>query len=201
MSPAPPSKQPLRLHANVPNLLSLSRIPLGGLFWAALALGPGQAYYPFGVLAAAAVTDVLDGYIARRRHGSNPPGEGAWLDPLCDKAFVALVLVALYFQRHVPLRLMAMVMAREIVQLPIAVFYRASPTLRSWLHYDFRASAFGKAATMAQFLVVCALILNHPSAQPLAVLAFGLGLVAVADYIRRAITLGRRRKRMEERGS
>jgi len=197
MSPASPRER-LEQVLTVPNLLSLSRIPLGGLFWLALAQGPARAVYPFGVLALAAVTDVLDGYLARRKHGGNPPGVGAWLDPICDKLFVAAVIAALWVQRRVPLTIIALIMARELLQLPMAVLYRASVTLRRWLHYDFRASGPGKAATVAQFLAVSALILNHRFAEPLAVLAFGLGLVALVDYIRRAISMGRRRLPTEE---
>src|SRR4051812_33114252 len=105
-----PSREQILLA--LPNLLSLTRLPLGGLFW--LALGPTarQSLWAFGVMAAAAVTDVLDGHLARRNaaraaaaRGAPPSdnddedaaapgtgGMGAWLDPICDKLFVALVL-------------------------------------------------------------------------------------------------------------
>jgi cardiolipin synthase len=183
----------------LPNVLSLSRIPLGGVFWVALARGPAQAGWPFGVLAAAAATDVLDGYIARRRYGAHPTGVGSWLDPICDKLFVGAVLAALYAQRRAPLPLLALILTRELLQLPMALIYRTSATLRRWLRYDFRASLLGKAATVAQFLAVSALILDHPSARPLAELAFMLGVLALADYVRRAVVIGRRRLHTEER--
>jgi len=203
MSPAGPREPFFKQLLTVPNLLSLSRIPLGGLFWSALATGPSSAVYPFAVLAAAAATDVLDGYLARRKHGANPPGAGAWLDPICDKLFVGAVIGALYVQRHVPLGLLALILTREILQLPMGLVYRVIPTLRSWLRYDFRASGLGKAATVAQFLAVSALILDerfeHRFAYPMAILAFALGLIALADYIRRAIAMGRRRIHTEER--
>jgi phosphatidylglycerophosphate synthase len=193
MSPA--GSTPL---VTLPNLLSLSRIPLGGLFWGALARGPDHALLPFAVLLAAAVTDVLDGWVARRRHGSNPPGADAWLDPICDKLFVGAVLAAIYFQRRPPLILLACIVARELVQLPMAVLYRASLTLRRWLRYDFRASLLGKAATVAQFGAVAALILNQPAAWPLALTALALGMLALADYIRRAVVISRRRAHAEQ---
>src|ERR1700749_5136055 len=107
MSPAPRERL-----VTLPNALSLARLPLGGLFWAALARGPQHAELPFAVLAAAAVTDVLDGWIARRR-GTDPAGMGSWLDPICDKLFVGAVIVALYVERHTPLVLLALVVARE----------------------------------------------------------------------------------------
>lgn len=175
----------------LPNVLSLARVPLGGLFWAALSAGPAHAELPFGVLAAAATTDVLDGYFARRS-GADPSGTGSWLDPICDKLFVGAVLAALYFQRRVPLGLLALIVSRELLQLPMALVYRTSATLRRWLQYDFRASWLGKAATVTQFLAVSALIIDHAIAWRLAIAAFAVGLLALGDYIRRAVIIGKR---------
>jgi cardiolipin synthase len=187
MSPAAPQNRLFTL----PNVLSLARIPLGGAFWFTLGRGAEYPELPFGVLAAAAATDVLDGHLARRS-GADPAGTGSWLDPICDKVFVGAVLAALYFQRGVPLGLLALIVTRELLQLPMVVIYRAIPTLRRWLQYDFRASLLGKAATVAQFLAVSALILSHALAWRLAILAFALGVVALGDYVRRAIIIGKR---------
>jgi cardiolipin synthase len=182
----------------LPNLLSLSRLPLGGLFWVALGRGAGHAELPFCVLATAAATDVLDGWVARRR-GLDPAGMGSWLDPICDKLFVGSVLAAIYVERRAPLSLLALIATRELLQLPMALVYRTSVTLRRWLRYDFRASLLGKGATVAQFLAVSALILDAAVAWWLAALAFALGLLALADYIRRAIVIGKRHPPTQER--
>jgi cardiolipin synthase len=177
----------------LPNLLSLARLPLGWLFWLALGPVPAHPERALGVLAAAAVTDVLDGHMARRR-GTDVSGAGSWLDPICDKLFMAAVLGGLHFERGVPLGVLALIVARELLQLPMVVVYRASPTLRRWLRYDFRASLLGKAATVAQFLAIGALMLGRP-ARALAYLAFVLGVAALADYVRRAVAIGRARLR------
>jgi phosphatidylglycerophosphate synthase len=189
----------------VPNLLSLARVPLGGLFW--LAIGPrGEvSYAAFAIMAVAALTDVLDGYLARREAArqaggvdaliGSGGGTGAWLDPICDKLFVASVLGAIVVRRQPPIGLVLLIVTRELVQLPIGVVYRFLPTLRSWLRYDFRASPLGKAATVAQFAAIAALMLAHPWFRLFAFLSFGLGLAAVVDYFRRAIAMGRARLR------
>lgn len=204
MSPAPDNRL-----MTLPNVLSMARIPLGGLFWVALGQGPRSAgpsamawAAPFGVLAAAAATDVLDGWVARRR-GIDPAGAGSWLDPICDKLFIGAVLVALYVQRRVPLGVLALIVSRELLQLPMVVVYRASATLRRWLRYDFRASWLGKGATVVQFLAVSALIVGVDDlfAWRLAFLAFALGLLALGDYVRRAIVIGRRHLHEEEKKS
>src|SRR4051812_47929506 len=97
---------------SAPNLLSLSRVPLGAAFW--LALGPTAetSQWAFVVMAAAALTDVLDGHLARRRAargGESDGGTGAWLDPICDKAFVALVLSAIIVRRRPPMTLVLLI--------------------------------------------------------------------------------------------
>lgn len=194
MSESAPSKI-----TSLPNLLSLSRLPLGGVFWAtvgptATPLSSGMA---LGVMGLAAATDVLDGTIARRRGASNA-GMGSWLDPICDKLFVGAVLGALHFQRGVPFWLLAVIVARELIQLPMVVVYRVFPTLRHWLRYDFRASHLGKAATIIQFLAIGSLVMGWPTAYPLAWGAFGVGLVALADYVRRAVAIGKRRLNQPE---
>ena len=173
-------------------------MPLGGLFW--LALGPGarsttaHAVAALGVMGLAAVTDMLDGYLARRR-GDDLAGAGTWLDPVCDKLFVGAVLGALHFQRGVSLGLLALIVTRELLQLPMAVVYRVVPALHHWLKYDFRASALGKAATCAQFLAIAVLVIGVPDrpARAVAFLAFALGVTALADYVRRAIRIGQKR--------
>src|SRR4051794_36663310 len=110
MSPAPDNRL-----VTLPNVLSVTRIPLGGLFWVALARGSEQGAppmfaggAPLGVRAAAAAPDVLDGWVARRR-GVTPAGTGSWLDPICDKLFIGAVLAALYFQRRLPLGVLALI--------------------------------------------------------------------------------------------
>ena len=172
-----------------PNLLSLARLPLGMLFWIAMAAAPERALPALGVLAVAALTDVFDG-VAARRAGVDLAGVGSWLDPLCDKLFVGTVLAALYVERRVPLGLLALIVARELLQLPMSLVYRAVPTLRRWLRYDFRASPLGKAATISQFLAITALVAGVRARVPI-VLAFTLGIVALGDYVLRAVEIGR----------
>ncbi|HEU4533954.1 MAG TPA: CDP-alcohol phosphatidyltransferase family protein, partial [Polyangiaceae bacterium] len=68
--------------------MSLSRIGLGGALW----LVEPRPLPLLALMGAAALSDLLDGWMARRARGGAPPppggGRGAWLDPLCDKAFV-----------------------------------------------------------------------------------------------------------------
>ena len=176
---------------SLPNLLSLSRLPLGGLFWVTLGPTTTRAFLALGVMALAAATDVLDGAVARKR-GLATAGTGAWLDPFCDKMFVGAILATLLFKQGVPLTTIALIITRELLQLPLVLVYQFVPSLRHWLRYDFRASVLGKAATVTQFIAIAMLILGWP-ARPFAWAAFALGITALADYVRRAIAIGRQR--------
>ncbi|HEY2898970.1 MAG TPA: CDP-alcohol phosphatidyltransferase family protein [Polyangia bacterium] len=178
-------------------MLSLSRLPLGALFWLVTDAQPAHLWWPFAVLAAAAVTDVLDGMLARRRGVTS--GVGSWLDPICDKLFVAAVLGAIEYYRHPPLLLLGLIVGRELCQLPLSLIYRFVPVLRQWLHYDFHASGLGKAATVAQFMAVAALLVDSPGQWVAAWVAFGVGMLALGDYLRRAVMIGRRRLRGRRR--
>lgn len=190
---------------SVANMLSLSRLPLGALFALTLA-EPWSARWwpPFAVVAVAGLTDVLDGWFARRAlaretgQRGNPTGVGSWLDPICDKVFVAAVLGAIWFHVRPPLGWLALIVARELAQLPLSLIYVVVPPLRRWLRYDFRASPVGKAATVAQFAAIAALILRHPIAHALAIASFAIGMIALGDYVRRAVRIGRERMMVAE---
>jgi hypothetical protein len=71
----------------VSNLLSLSRIPLGVMF-----LLTSDAMVLAGVVFAGALTDLLDGFIARVSRTTSEVG--ILLDPFCDKIFVLLGVVS-----------------------------------------------------------------------------------------------------------
>jgi len=189
-----------------PNVLSLSRFPLGFVFaWALHRGGDGPALGAGLTLVAAGATDAIDGAWARRLalkrrdaagRGRAPfsPGRGSWLDPICDKLFVATVLVSLYLEGRAPLSWLALIGARELLQLPISVVYRALPFLRHWLRYDFTASVLGKLATIAQFFAVACLLVRPADGLWPARLAAFLGLVALGDYLLRAWRLGKKRR-------
>jgi len=182
------------------NLLSLSRLPLGAAFVWALNAGAGWGP-PLLVLLLAGASDALDGWVARRAaareigggDAGTPAGMGSWLDPICDKLFVSTVLGALWWQYRPPLGLLALILARELVQLPLSLVYVAVPSLRRWLRYDFRASLPGKAATILQFCAIVALIFRSRFTPVLAVAAFAMGMIALTDYVWRAVRMGRQR--------
>lgn len=149
----------------------------------------GRPIAGLAILALAAVSDILDGWLARRKPQRVAWGE--WLDPVCDKFFIIAVMAGLYLSRHPPLQTLLPILTREIAVLVLFLVHRLVPSLRS-IRYDYRAHFLGKAATAAQFLTATALLLAHPAARYLAALCAILGLLCAGVYARRGRTVARR---------
>lgn len=76
---------------NLPNILTLSRLALLPVLIALLYVGAVWAALILYIFAA--ITDFLDGYLARKMNAVS--AFGTFLDPISDKIFVALLLIAL----------------------------------------------------------------------------------------------------------
>jgi cardiolipin synthase (CMP-forming) len=164
--------------------LTLSRIPIAVAFW----LTYGVWRWSLALVVLAALTDAADGNVARwarRRTGDTRPSIGEWLDPVADKAFVIIVLGAIQAHDPVPWAVIGLIVARELVLIPLVTIYRLVSQRRRGKH-AFKAGALGKAATIAEFVAVAALIVRSSFIVPLAIIAAALGLIAVAHYILRA---------------
>ncbi|SEL45945.1 CDP-diacylglycerol--glycerol-3-phosphate 3-phosphatidyltransferase [Halomonas daqiaonensis] len=143
---------------NIPNLLTLARIVfiplLVVLFYLPFAWSTLLAAALFGL---AAVTDWLDGYLARRWDQSTP--FGAFLDPVADKLMVAVAL-ALLIERYeaIWLTLPALVIiGREIV----------ISALREWMaemgkRGQVAVSWIGKVKTTLQMIALLMLLAFTP---------------------------------------
>jgi cardiolipin synthase len=166
---------------------SLVRIPLGALFL----FVAGRWPLALGVLVAAGVSDVLDGWAARRYRapGDHARHRGDWLDPFCDKIFVAAVLTGIYIVHRPPPALLLLVVTRELLQGLSLIIYRLVPALRRGTPYNYRAHVLGKATTVAQFTTAAAFLIDHPLSRPLAVVSALLGVAAVLVYVNRARVL------------
>jgi cardiolipin synthase (CMP-forming) len=168
----------------VADYLSLTRIPLGLVFL----FVAGQRLLAMLVLALAAISDVLDGWVARRERAAAiaEPHTGDWLDPLCDKIFALAVVIGLLRAQHPPVGLVGLLLVREVLQVIAVTLMRFVPALhRVARDYNFRAHPIGKATTVAQFAAAGALVLNHPAAWPLASACALLGIASVAIYVHR----------------
>lgn len=171
-----------------PNLITLSRVPLAALVW----LRPADTVYIISLMALAGATDALDGWVERRGlrlkglGADSAPLAGRWLDPLCDKIFALSVIAAIVVTRRPPAYIIILITARESIQTLVTLGCRLVPALRARLSFDFRASLVGKAATIAQFCAITAMLADLHLQAPLALATGLLGTAAVALYVLRA---------------
>ncbi len=99
---------------NLPNSLTLLRIFLIPVFvWLYLEPTPERTLWAGLVFAAAAFTDFLDGYLARR--SGQITNLGKLLDPVADKLLVASGLILLVQVQQVSVWLALVLIARELI--------------------------------------------------------------------------------------
>ena len=104
----------------VPNMLTMSRVAMTPVLFGTLL---NQDYKSSMVLiAAAATTDFLDGYIARKYNQSSP--FGSFLDPFADKFFVVTVSVALFHTNLMPVAVFVPFVGRDLVLLGTSIYWR-----------------------------------------------------------------------------
>lgn len=164
--------------------LTLSRIPIAiGLLYAY-----GDARWAVALILLAALTDTLDGNLARalQRRGHTEPAIGGWLDPLMDKIFVIIVLAVIWI-RSGDMAVIALIGARELALVPLLAIYVARHRHDRASVRDLSADNLGKAATVAQFLAVAIAVGHPPWALVAAAITAVLGLAAVAHYLVREL--------------
>lgn len=168
---------------SVPGLLSLVRLPLAVAF-------PFAVHQPVAallILVASGLSDLLDGWYARRF--GQETTTGAILDPVLDKLFVAVVTLTLLISGRLSLHAALLLGARDIVQLPLVFLFIAHPAALANAKHggSVKANAFGKLVTVLQFATVAAALFRLVLAEPLAIAAGALGIVAGMTYWARSL--------------
>jgi len=180
----------MKPHLNLANSLTwlrIAAIPLMVLLF----FGLDQWARPAATLmfALAAVTDWLDGYVARRMGQTSP--FGAFLDPVADKLMIAVALVLIVQSDP---RMMTALLAIIIIGREIAI-----SALREWMaelgaRSQVAVSAFGKLKTIMQMIGVGAMLYERPAwglpvydiGMLLLTIAAGLTLWSMFVYLRAA---------------
>jgi phosphatidylglycerophosphate synthase len=148
-----------------PALLSLLRLPLAACFALAVRI-PSAA---LGILVLAGITDVLDGWVARRF--GLVTATGAALDGITDKVFAVGVALALL---------------------------ATNPHARARRVAYPKANVVGKVATVVQFLAIGSALFRAPGTSYLVMATAVVGAFAALSYWRRELgVLGRGRARLQ----
>jgi CDP-diacylglycerol--glycerol-3-phosphate 3-phosphatidyltransferase len=175
---------------NLPHALTLGRILLVPVLVVALTVEtPLGSTIAAVVFAIAAVTDGLDGYIARSRHSIT--NFGKVMDPVADKLMIAAALISLVSLERVAAGVAMVIIAREFAVSGLRIAAGQQGVV-------IPASGLGKLKTIVQVVAVLALIAaNDPDAawvQALVYLMVVITLASGADYFLNF------RRRLEEAG-
>ena len=122
----------------IPNILSFLRL-LGVPLFLWLVLVPEADGWAFAVLALSAVTDWLDGTIARATGQISRLGQ--LLDPLADRLYIASTLVALAIRAIIPWWLVVVLLGRDLVLAVVLALLKRRGITGLPVHF------LGKAAT------------------------------------------------------
>lgn len=168
---------PLRL-AQIPNALTITRFAAIPVFAVLLATAEGGHSWPAAILfAAAAATDQLDGWLARRWHVESRFGTVA--DPLADRLMIDTAVIGLYLHGRLPWPALVLVVARDLVL--VAGYKLVVPR-----GYELSVSFLGKAATWVLYASL-ALMLATTEGTTFPLVLFWIGLVlalaAAAGYV------------------
>ncbi len=154
--PSPPSETPQgRALLGLADALTLARLPLAVAFvvqpteWARLV-----------ALLLAGMTDLSDGWVARRWGGSRL---GAFLDPVADKIFVAAAFAVVLTSGVLTWWEIGLVLLRDILAT-LAFLY----TVATRRPASLPARAGGKAVTLLQLMTLFAFVLGSPYLRPVA---------------------------------
>jgi CDP-diacylglycerol--glycerol-3-phosphate 3-phosphatidyltransferase len=154
---------------NLPNVLTVGRIvACPAIFLLAMAPGVGARFWAFAVFVVAGLSDVWDGYLARRYDLVTDVGK--LLDPLADKLLLAATLIPFYLISHgrgeagllpwwgpLPLWVLLVIFGRELL---ITVF-RSFAVRRGVV---IAAGTAGKRKALLQALFSGGLLLWYPLA-------------------------------------
>jgi CDP-diacylglycerol---glycerol-3-phosphate 3-phosphatidyltransferase len=177
---------------NLPNLLTLVRIFLVPLLVAALVqqnfsihwgkkLLLANDFFALTVFLAAALTDLLDGYLARR--WKQVTTVGTLLDPVADKLLISAALVSLVQIRMLPGWLVILIISREFAVSGLRSIAAAEG-------YTIKAGELGKSKMVFQVIGVALVMLSTRWAalRPYALAAMWgvviFGLASAIDYFR-----------------
>jgi CDP-diacylglycerol--glycerol-3-phosphate 3-phosphatidyltransferase len=182
-----------RSSLNLPNALTISRIFLVPLLVVVLLtkfegrqiLGIRKELVAAAIFGIAALTDFLDGYVARRRQQVTTLGQ--MIDPLADKLLTSAAFISLVAMDMAPAWMVAVIIGREFAVTGLrSIAYGRGQTIP--------ASPLGKFKMISQVVAILLLILGKDHLQEYFVLGrvalwvvMVTAVVSAVDYYRRFI--------------
>ncbi|MBQ1207656.1 MAG: CDP-diacylglycerol--glycerol-3-phosphate 3-phosphatidyltransferase [Lachnospiraceae bacterium] len=162
---------------NLPNKLTIIRILMVPVFILFLLTELGGRFNHLITLVlfvAASLTDLLDGYLARKNNLVT--NFGKFMDPLADKLLVCSALICFAATRQLPAWMVIVIIAREFIISGFRLIASDEGVV-------IAASYWGKIKTVVQIIMIIAVIIEFPYAMVIAWAAVVLTIVSLVDYV------------------
>ncbi len=138
---------------NLPNKITFSRVFLVPVFIIMFYIDiPNNQTYAGIIFIIAALTDMLDGYIARR--DSLITNLGKFIDPLADKLLVSAALILLVEVGTIPAWVVIIIIAREFTITGFRIIAASEGV-------TIAASSLGKFKTITQLIAIVLLLFDN----------------------------------------
>jgi CDP-diacylglycerol--glycerol-3-phosphate 3-phosphatidyltransferase len=159
--------------AQVPNALTIARLALIPVFVVLMVRAGHNPSWAAGIVfAVAAITDQVDGFLARRWHVESRFGKIA--DPLADRLMIDAAVILLVAYGRLPWVGLLIVVGRDVLLL-------AGSSFLAPRGLDVEVNTVGKAATWILYAAIAFRIVTHSTTTwPLYLFWVGLALALVA---------------------
>lgn len=139
------------MNMNPPNILTLSRFGMAGLLMVFLSLSfPGSMIAAFIVFVLAALTDALDGHLARNVYGCSDFGK--LMDPLADKVLTAAAFIGFIELGVLPAWMVTLILSREFMVTGLRLLAADKGIILA-------AGVWGKHKTIWQMVFIIAVLI------------------------------------------
>jgi CDP-diacylglycerol--glycerol-3-phosphate 3-phosphatidyltransferase len=167
--------------AQIPNALTIARLALIPVFVVLMVRAGHDPSWPAGIVfGIAAITDQIDGFLARRWHVESQFGKIA--DPLADRLMIDAAVILLVAYGRLPWIGLIIIVGRDVLLL-------AGSSFLAPRSLDIEVNTVGKAATWILYAAIAFRIVTEPTTQwPLYLFWAGLALALLAGvfYMRTA---------------
>ena len=139
---------------NFPNIITILRVTvIPVLFFLLLSPGRDGSLIIAGLFILAALTDLLDGYLARKYEIVTVMGK--FLDPIADKLIVNTAMILMIPIGRISAWIVAIIIIRDFVVDGVRAIAQSEG-------FVIQASRLGKRKTLCQIFAVSALMIHYP---------------------------------------
>lgn len=161
---------------NIPNILTTIRFFLIPVFYIVYFSSIDNHFMiSIIIFLISGITDVLDGYIARKYDMVTK--WGSLLDPLADKLMLLTALFCLSRTDIIPIWIFILILAKEVLMILGGILLLKKKTVVSARYY-------GKAATLFFYLSIGVMIFNEAAGTYIIYIALALAFFAFFNYLR-----------------